>query len=55
VWYLLANGTVDTMMLETLEARKNSLATVIDGQTEFEEDESVVAAVRKLSTKGKQE
>lgn len=49
VWYLLAPGTVDTMMLEALEQRKNSLATVMDGQTEFDEDESVLNAVRKLT------
>lgn len=53
VWYLLAPSTVDTMMLEALEQRKNSLATVIDGQTEFDEDESVLATVRKLEKEKK--
>lgn len=52
VYYLLANGTIDTVMAETLEARKNALRVVVDGKTETNEDESIVAMVRNLTKEG---
>ena len=52
VYYLLANGTIDTVMAETLEARKNALRVVVDGKTETNEDESIVAMVRNLTKAG---
>lgn len=48
VYYLLANGTIDTVMAETLESRKNALRVVVDGKTEISEDESIVSMVRNL-------
>jgi SWI/SNF-related matrix-associated actin-dependent regulator 1 of chromatin subfamily A len=52
VYYLLANGTIDTVMAETLEARGNALRVVVDGKTETNEDESIVAMVRNLTKEG---
>ncbi len=52
VYYLLANGTIDTVMAETLESRKNALRVVVDGKTETNEDESIVAMVRNLTKEG---
>lgn len=52
VYYLLANGTIDTVMAETLEARGNALRVVVDGKTEANEDESIVAMVRNLTKAG---
>lgn len=52
VYYLLANGTIDTVMAETLESRKNALRVVVDGKTETNEDESIVAMVRNLTKAG---
>jgi len=52
VYYLLASGTIDTVMAETLESRKNALRVVVDGKTETNEDESIVAMVRNLQKEG---
>jgi SWI/SNF-related matrix-associated actin-dependent regulator 1 of chromatin subfamily A len=51
VYFLLAAGTIDTVMAEALESRKNALRVVVDGKTETNEDESIVAMVRNLTTK----
>jgi len=39
-------------MAETLESRKNALRVVVDGKTETNEDESIVAMVRNLQKEG---
>ena len=48
VHYLLAAGTIDTVMAATLEKRKNALRLVVDGKTEPNEDESIVGMIRNL-------
>ena len=48
VHYLLASGTIDTVMAETLEARKNALRIVVDGKADANEDESIVGMLRNL-------
>lgn len=51
VWYLLAPGTVDVVMLEALESRQAALRLVVDGKSEDDVDD--VSLLEKIRTMGK--
>lgn len=49
VHFLIAPGTIDSVRLSVLSAREKDMATVVDGQIEFDGTESIVSMVQGLA------